>query len=104
MDTILQEKICTGCGLSKLLKDFRNDKYRPDGKSSKCRLCKRKRDKEVCKEHPGRAAANTAAWREKNPEKVAVYAEEHREHTNERRRERYALNPKRELAVNAAWY
>lgn len=101
---IPQEKICTACLVSKPLKDFRNDKYRPDGKSSKCRLCKRKRDKEIYDEHPGRGAANTAAWREKNPDKVTVYAEVHREHKNQRRRERYALNPARELAVNAAWY
>ena len=48
-----QEKICTQCLLSKPLKDFRNDKYRPDGKSSKCRLCKRTRDQEVHALNPG---------------------------------------------------
>jgi hypothetical protein len=101
---IPQEKICTECSLSKPLKDFRNDKHRPDGKSSKCRLCKRKRDKELHALDPVPRRARTAAWRAANPDKVQGYADEHREGKNTRRRERYAENPERELAVNAAWY
>jgi HNH endonuclease len=99
-----QDKICTECQLPKPLDAFRNDKYRPDGKSSKCRECKQKRDKELHALNPEPRRQATANWRAANPDKVQVNADKHREEKNRRRRERYAENPERELAINAAWY
>ena len=97
-------KICTECRLPKLLMAFRNDKYRPDGKSSKCRLCKRIRDKELHALNPEPRRKAKATWRAANPDKVQWYADEHREEKNEKRRILYAENPEPRLEKNRAWY
>ena len=103
MDT-QQEKICTACLLSKPLDAFRNDKYRPNGKSSKCRECKKKRDKELHALNPEPRRQATANWRAANPDKVQDYQEAYKPRKKALRKVRYEANREAVLAQNAAWY
>jgi HNH endonuclease len=103
MDTP-QEKICAGCHESKPLKDFRNDKYCSDGKSSKCRECKKKRDKELYDLHPEDGPARTAKWTAAHPEKRQAYEATHKEEKSARGRARYLVKKDVILAQNAQWY
>lgn len=60
MDT-LQEKLCTGCGLTKSLDKFHNDKSKKYGKHSRCKLCQNKGKKERDAKNPERLRAYYAA-------------------------------------------
>ena len=103
MDTT-QEKICSGCHTPKLLKDFRNDKYRPDGKSSKCRKCKQQRAKELYDLCPEAGPARTARWIAARPEKRQAYEATHKQEKSARGKARYLVKKEVILAQNAQWY
>jgi hypothetical protein len=72
---------------------FSSDKYRPDGLTNQCRICRRK---------------NSQRWRENNPEKVEAqnreYYWEHREELLEANRKWHAENQEKRRESHRAWY
>lgn len=98
MPDLPQEKTCTQCQSSKPLDDFRNDKYRPDGKSSKCRLCKRGRDKERYDVNPLAPRARSAASRRKHLDERLAYEAQYRQDHPNRSKQRYQA---KKLFINA---
>jgi hypothetical protein len=88
---MVEEKICTGCGLPKPLEEFSPRRDRPAGRKSRCKAClaagagaSRNADPEKAREalRRSRAAAPSSRkransktarrWRKANPEKVAA--------------------------------
>lgn len=70
-------KHCYMCGLVKPFPEFANDRYRKDGKRSRCKPC----DKSAVQ-----------SWRAANPEKL-----------RDREARRYAANPEQAIARAAQW-
>jgi 5-methylcytosine-specific restriction endonuclease McrA len=111
------QKTCCGCHILKPLDEFGTDKYRPDGKATRCLLCKRQagliwrqthlerartQDRAAHRAqraaNPAKARAQAAAWIAANPEKRQLYLERDRP----RQRARYAANPALTLARQRA--
>jgi hypothetical protein len=99
-----QAKVCTECDVLKPFDDFRNDKYRPHGKSAKCRDCKQKRDKEVYWLNPEPRRATTAAWQATHVEEREIYDEAYKPRKKALRKIHYEENREAVLAQNTAWH
>lgn len=63
-------KTCTKCKQAKLLSEFYTDKRRPDGATSRCRVCLRKHVLEYQRKNYSVFKARWDEWRESNKEQV----------------------------------
>mgnify|MGYP001820701080 CR=1 FL=1 len=83
-------KQCKKCGIEKDYSDFGKDKYAKDGLTYRCRDCRNK---------------SHSAYRktENGQQKIKEYELKNKDKISKRRRERYANNRERELAVNRKW-
>jgi len=71
-------KICCQCGKEKPLEEFVKDNRRKDGRSTLCKECKRKRDRERYQK-----IKNDPKFHAKKLEHQAKYRENHKDHINE---------------------
>ena len=68
----LDAKICRRCGKRKAMREFQKDSAKADGHRATCKECIPRRQR------PSRAAQQ-AAWKLKNPDKVKQYRQTHAE-------------------------
>lgn len=68
------ERTCTKCGEPKLLIEFARDTRREGRCLTRCKKCIVEKSQEWAKHNKEKICANTARWRERNPERVLEYA------------------------------
>ncbi len=66
-------KVCSGCNKLRLLKFYHANAARWDGKSHRCILCERLRNKAINLSQPERARGYSRMWRAGNPHKRLEY-------------------------------
>jgi 5-methylcytosine-specific restriction endonuclease McrA len=73
-----QAKRCILCDALKDHSEFGTDKYRPDGKSDRCKECRRAKGAKGYHDNPESGRARTAKWRAEHPDKVREYEDTHK--------------------------
>lgn len=112
MDTVVQQKVCTGCSLEKGFDSYSKNKRNKDGKEAKCKECmklKYNQNKETNK-------ISVKKWREKNPDYMKQYGQsekskayhkqyykEHSQEYKDRKKEWRAEHPEREKETRAKY-
>lgn len=74
--TLLGKKKCSMCSEIKAPEDFDLDKYKKDGRTSKCKLCRQAEYKVYRGENPAKIAANSAKRRAYRLERTPAWADE----------------------------
>lgn len=101
-------KICTRCTRALPLDFFHKDSRAPDGKSPRCRDCKREISAAWAAKNPDRRRANWERYNTNNADKVAAskarYMERNRERAYEAARRWQAENPHARNASTARRY
>ena len=94
-------KLCRPCATWKIVTEFPKDARIKSGLASKCKSCNREDAKKHRADNPGRHAAQTAAWRELNPEYGRIYYEEN---IDRLRKAGIASNRRRTYGVSGEQY
>lgn len=93
----MNTKICTNCGLAKLLSAFSNQKSQRDGKKHQCKECDREYKKQYYTENRENILEYQKQYSEKHPEvgrrSNQKYYDLHREDINRKARKREESNP-----------
>jgi hypothetical protein len=63
-------KTCCGCGETKPLDEFYRFVHAKDGRTSRCKICRRVEEIQRRRENPERAREIDRAYRRRNPEKI----------------------------------
>jgi len=80
-----ETKRCTTCGEVKPLTEFHRDRTKPDGRRSRCKLCRAGYQREYYEENREKIAEYQREYYEENREKIAEYQREYREENREKR-------------------
>ena len=85
-------KTCTKCGVEKHLDEFQNNRTKPGGKTSQCKLCLAKRQREYAK-GPGREIVQAIEKRKaQKPERKAYHAAANKAWIKNNRKRKSAQN------------
>jgi len=95
MINCIETKICNDCGNKKLLKEFRKDRTKKDGRRSMCKICRRKSDAVYRVLNKDKINAYAKQYRLKNKKKTLEYQKRHKKNNGnyyrEKDRERRAI-------------
>lgn len=64
------QKRCNGCGQTKAVTEFYNDRVRRDGKSGTCKVCSKERVAAWARAHPERKNAHSRKYQHAHKERV----------------------------------
>ena len=101
MDSLLpKSRVCTKCGEEKLLGEFYKCKGGTYGRTSQCKLCRIKKEKQYRKANKEKISKREKKYREANKERIAERTIQYREankqyYSAERRKQYYEANKER---------
>lgn len=94
MESTKQTKICSNCLKEKNLNEFYLDKTHKDGRSSRCKECRKALEKMNYSKYREKAHERNKAWRELHKEQIALrmkqYSEANAETLKEKRNFKYS--------------
>jgi hypothetical protein len=94
---------CTKCGAQHNLKNFTKDKWRKDGFTSHCNVCRQKRSKKYLKDNPDYLKEYYAKNADREKKRKAKWVEQNKDKVIEQSRQWYENNKERKIKTVRKW-
>lgn len=103
-DLLPKSRVCTKCGDEKLLGEFHKNKMGKYGRTSHCKLCNIKKEKQYRKANKEKISEREKKYREANKERIAEYQKQYHKENKERYKQYYQENKQKTAERRKQYY